>query len=388
MAEPASKTNDDYWKRAVDALTGYTLADRKTLFDDLKGNHDIPLMYVWVDKNIRPVGTGYVPGFASSGGWHREGEDFLLPFYTMAKHGKGLDHNKAHITFIGAALDDNGKTKYPAGGQYVEAGKWTSKHRKKSDGSHFTWDNSKLAQYSYGSGNALEQIANEPYSTRGFSHSGLNVDDSVAVHLPSFTEVALSFERVNRFLIAQAKVLADWEKRDIGEGSTEWAGSAASLFKHMVHKLNRNYEGYVEHRRGVRRPARAPRHGRHHAPGARRRRLHHLPGTDARRDAAGVPRRRPPAPHRVVAVASPDGLPPPVAAGPPVGCLQAGSRQPDGVRRLRDPRVHVVPGPDRGLQGLRRDRRPADVAQRVGHLEGHRPGSRQPVAEERRRRPR
>ncbi|WP_217127488.1 AAWKG family protein [Streptomyces sp. AC558_RSS880] len=246
MATPADKTNDDYWKRAVDALTGYTLADRKTLFDDMKGNHDIPLMYIWVDRNIRPVGTGYVPGFASSGGWQREGEDFLLPFYTMAKHGKGLDHNKAHITFIGAPVDSQGKDIHPAGGVYARAGKWTSKALKKSDGSHFTWDNSKFAQYSLGAGNALAQIANAPFSTRGFSHSGLAVDDSLAVHLPSFTEVALSFERVNRFLIAQSKVLADWEKRDIGEGSTEWAGSAASLFKHLVHRMNRNYEGYVE----------------------------------------------------------------------------------------------------------------------------------------------
>ncbi|MFF5897956.1 AAWKG family protein [Streptomyces argenteolus] len=246
MAEATDKTNDDYWKRAVDALTGYTLADRKTLFDDMKGNHDIPLMYIWVDKNIRPVGTGYLPGFASSGGWHREGEDFLMPFYTMAKHGDGLDHNKAHITFIGTSLGDDGKTKIPAGGQVVSPGKWTSKHLTKSDGSKFTWDNSKLAQYSYGSGGALEQIMNAPYSTRGFSHSGLSVDDGAAVHLPSFTDVALSFERVNRFLITQAKVLAEWEKRDIGEGSSEWAGSAANLFKHMVHKLSRNYEGYVE----------------------------------------------------------------------------------------------------------------------------------------------
>ncbi|MEU1695059.1 AAWKG family protein, partial [Streptomyces hirsutus] len=246
MAAPAGKTNDDYWKRAVDALTGYTLPDRKTLFDDMKGSHDIPLMYVWVDRNIRPVGTGYLPGFASSGGWKREGADFIIPFYTMARHGNGLDHNKAHIHLIGAPVDEGGSTRYPSGGQFTRPGKWDSKHLKKSDGSHFTWDNSKFSQYSVGSARALAEIAGEPGSTRGFSHSGLSVDDGLAVHLPSFTDVALSFERVNRFLINQSKVLADWEKKDIGEGSAEWAGSAASLFKHLVHRLNRNYEGYVE----------------------------------------------------------------------------------------------------------------------------------------------
>ncbi|WP_328672307.1 AAWKG family protein [Streptomyces sp. NBC_00328] len=245
MADPTSKTNDDYWKKAVDALTGYTLADRKTLFDDMKGNEDIPLMHVKLERNVG-VATDHVREFPSSGGWLREGEHFLMPFYTRAKHGKGLDHNKARITFIGAPLDDNGKIMYPGAGLHTRAAKWTAGYLTKADGSKFTWDNSKLAQYSYGAGSALGQIAYAPYSTRGFSDSGLSVDDSVAVHLPSFTEVALSFERVNQFLITQAKVLADWEKRDIGEGSAEWAGSAANLFKHMVHGLNRNYEGYVE----------------------------------------------------------------------------------------------------------------------------------------------
>ncbi|MFI8093614.1 AAWKG family protein [Streptomyces sp. NPDC086080] len=246
MPAPAGKTNDDYWKRAVDALTGYTLPDRKTLFDDMKGSHDIPLMYVWVDRNIKVPGTGYLPGFASSGGWKREGADFIIPFYTMARHGDGLDHNKAHVHLIGAPVDEGGSTRYPAGGQFTRSGKWDSKHLEKSDGSHFTWDNSKFSQYTVGSARALAEIAGKEGSTRGFSHSGLSVDDTLAVHLPSFTDVALSFERVNRFLINQSKVLADWEKKDIGEGSAEWAGSAAGLFKHLVHRLNRNYEGYVD----------------------------------------------------------------------------------------------------------------------------------------------
>jgi hypothetical protein len=93
---PVTKNNDDNWKRAVELLTGYVLPERSTLFDTLKGNGDIPLMHVRLD---RVGGSRYISGFVSSGGWGGN-TDFVLPYYRPGS-GDDLSHYKAHITLIG-----------------------------------------------------------------------------------------------------------------------------------------------------------------------------------------------------------------------------------------------------------------------------------------------
>lgn len=80
MANPEDNNNDN-WKKAVDLLTGYVLPERKTLFDDLKGNDGIPLIHVRLDKHGGPE---YSSGFLSSSGWKTHNTDYTIPFYRPA----------------------------------------------------------------------------------------------------------------------------------------------------------------------------------------------------------------------------------------------------------------------------------------------------------------
>ncbi|MFK4103138.1 AAWKG family protein, partial [Streptomyces sp. NPDC019531] len=252
----SSMINDDYWKKAVDMLTGYVLPDRKTLFDNLKGNEGIPLMHV----RMPHAGSDYQPGFVSGGGWRYHNTDYVMPFYNAPKSwaadpepGTTLDRWWAYITILGTVGGDDRLP--PSGFDDPASTESTSeflkdKGRWNKDGEYIKWNNGPLLQYSHGSGEALRQIADYPYSSQGFNNRGLSVDDGAYVDLLSFTEVARAFDRAVNFFDDGAQRMKDWDGKEIGEGSDAWSGTGASLFKHLVHKLLKNYEGYTEQLRG------------------------------------------------------------------------------------------------------------------------------------------
>ncbi|MEV5387076.1 AAWKG family protein, partial [Streptomyces sp. NPDC052721] len=255
MPDP-SMNNDDYWKKAVDMLTGYVLPDRKTLFDDLKGNDGIPLMHVRMPHK----GSDYQPGFVSGGGWRYDNTDYVIPFYNAPKSwasdpepGTVLDRWWAYITILGTIGGDDRKP--PSGYDNPGGNENTSEYLKdkgryNKDGEYIKWNTRPLAQYAHGSAAALNKIAYPPYTSRGFSDRGLSVDDSAYVDLLSFTEVGRAFDRAVKFFEDGARRMKEWDGKEIGEGSDKWSGTGASLFKHLVHKLVRNYEGYTEQLRG------------------------------------------------------------------------------------------------------------------------------------------
>ncbi len=102
MANPEDN-NDDYWKKAVDLLTGYVLPERKTLFDTLKGNDGIPMIHVRVEDE---GGPGYSSGFLSSGGWGTHNTNYTIPYYqpagndTSVSEGSYLYRYRVYITFL------------------------------------------------------------------------------------------------------------------------------------------------------------------------------------------------------------------------------------------------------------------------------------------------
>ncbi|WP_327249990.1 AAWKG family protein [Streptomyces sp. NBC_01320] len=246
--------NDDYWKKAVDMLTGYILPERKTLFDNMKGNDGIPLMHVRMPHG----GADFDANFVSGGGWRYDNTDYVIPFFVAPYQanepgaGSSLDKWWAYITFIGTDPD---KSNAPGGqmsfvGSEHTSGALKDKGRDNKDGESVKWDDTALYQYIDGSGEALSQIAYEPYSTHGYSNRGVTVDDSSYVDLLSFTEVGKAFDRAVKFFEDAAKRMEEWDGQEVGEGSDSWSGTGASLFKHLVHKLRKNYEGYVEQLNG------------------------------------------------------------------------------------------------------------------------------------------
>ncbi|MGW1411547.1 AAWKG family protein, partial [Streptomyces sp. NPDC002403] len=251
MPEP-SMNNDDYWKKAVDMLTGYVLPDRKKLFDDLKGNEGIPLMHV----RMPHTDSRFSPGFVSGGGWRYNNTDYVIPFFNIPKSwesdpgaGYTLDRWWVYITILGTV---GGENHLPPSGEDNWAGtESTSEYLKSTgrynkEGEYIKWNTRPLAQYARGSANALSQIVYYPYNTRGFNDRGLGVDDSAYVDLLSFTEAGRAFDRAVNFFEDGAERMKEWDGKEIGDGSDTWSGTGASLFKHLIHKLRKNYEGYTE----------------------------------------------------------------------------------------------------------------------------------------------
>ncbi|WEH43416.1 AAWKG family protein [Streptomyces sp. AM 2-1-1] len=227
------KTNNDYWKDAVTLLTGYPLEGQDKIFDSLKGNDDIPLMHV----EIKSAGSLHDLLNDGSGGWRKENTDFVVPF--MVDSGSSVSFRKAYITLL---VTYDGKV--PDGATRFEGGVVTSKvHKKGKD--YESYDTTRLAQYAQGAGDALQALLDPPYSTQGFVNRGLSVSDEQAVDLLSLTRVARSFERVVEFFEYAARETENWENTVVGEGNESWQGTGASLFRALVHKLRRNYEGYV-----------------------------------------------------------------------------------------------------------------------------------------------
>ncbi|MDX3573753.1 AAWKG family protein [Streptomyces sp. ID05-47C] len=252
MANPEDNNNDN-WKKAVDLLTGYVLPERKTLFDDLKGNDGIPLMHVRLDKDGGPE---YTSGFLSSSGWKTHNTDYTIPFYRPSDDsqdvsaGKYLYRYRAHITFLAS-----GQAAPPSGNDIIPDYTKTSDRLKdkggwNKEGEKLDWNTNALVRYVYGSKDALSQITMWPYSTHGYKSRGYPVNDADYVDLRTFTEAAKAFDRVVAFFDDSALTVGKWDTENIGEGSDSWDGTSAAIFKELIHKLARNYEGYADQLNG------------------------------------------------------------------------------------------------------------------------------------------
>ncbi|MDG9722882.1 AAWKG family protein, partial [Streptomyces sp. DH41] len=252
MASPEDNNNDN-WKKAVDLLTGYVLPERKTLFDDLKGNDGIPLLHVRLDKEGGPE---YASGFLSPSGWKTHNTDYTIPFYRPSDDsqdvsaGKYLYRYRAYITFLASGQD------WPPGGDDVIPDYTKTSERLKDkggwnkEGEKLDWNTNALVRYVYGSRDALSQITMWPYSTHGFKNRGYPVNDADYVDLRTFTEAAQAFDRVVKFFEDSAVTVGNWDTENIGEGSDAWDGTSAAIFKELIHKLARNYEGYADQLNG------------------------------------------------------------------------------------------------------------------------------------------
>ncbi|MFD7700216.1 AAWKG family protein [Streptomyces caelestis] len=248
MANPEDN-NDDYWKKAVDLLTGYVLPERKTLFDTLKGNDDIPMIHVRVEDEGGPE---YSSGFLSSGGWGTHNTNYTIPYYQPAGNGTDVSEGsylyryRVYITFLATPASAP-----PSGEDVIAKFEKTSKvlmdkGGSNSEGEKLDWDTSALVQYIYGSKAALDQLTMWPYSTHGFENRGIKVGDATYVDLLTFTKTAQAFDRVVKFFEDSAVTIGKWDTENIGEGSDSWDGTSAAIFKELIHKLARNYEGYAD----------------------------------------------------------------------------------------------------------------------------------------------
>ncbi|WP_051767435.1 AAWKG family protein [Streptomyces sp. NRRL S-37] len=248
MANPEDN-NDDYWKKAVDLLTGYVLPERKTLFDTLKGNDGIPMIHVRVEDE---GGPGYSSGFLSSGGWGTHNTNYTIPYYQPAGNGTDVSEGsylyryRVYITFLATPA-----AAPPSGEDVIAKFEKTSKvlmdkGGSNSEGEKLDWDTSALVQYIYGSKAALDQLTMWPYSTHGFENRGIKVGDGTYVDLLTFTKTAQAFDRVVKFFEDSAVTIGKWDTENIGEGSDSWDGTSAAIFKELIHKLARNYEGYAD----------------------------------------------------------------------------------------------------------------------------------------------
>ncbi|WP_051713693.1 AAWKG family protein [Streptomyces sp. NRRL WC-3626] len=248
MANPEDNNNDN-WKKAVDLLTGYVLPERKTLFDTLKGNDDIPLIHVRVEDE---GGPDYSSGFLSSGGWKTHNTDYTIPYYrpagdgTEVSDGSYLYQYRVYITFLasGQSWPPSGDDIIP--GYTKTSDKLKDKGGNNSEGEKLDWDTNPLVQYLYGSKAALSHLTMWPYSTHGFENRGIPVNDADYVDLRTFTEAARAFDRVVAFFEDSAVTIGKWDTENIGEGSDAWDGTSAIIFKELIHKLARNYEGYAD----------------------------------------------------------------------------------------------------------------------------------------------
>ncbi|MFF8638317.1 AAWKG family protein [Streptomyces pilosus] len=252
MANPEDNNNDN-WKKAVDMLTGYVLPERKTLFDDLKGNDGIPLIHVRLDDH---GGPDYSSGFLSSSGWKTHNTDYTIPFYRPSDDsqdvspGKYLYRYRAYITFLASGQS------WPPGGDDVIPDYTKTSERLKDkggwnkEGEKLDWNTNALVRYVYGSRDALSQLTMWPYATHGYSNRGYSVNDADYVDLRTFTDTAKAFDRVVTFFEDSAVTVGKWDTENIGEGSDAWDGTSAAIFKELIHKLARNYEGYADQLNG------------------------------------------------------------------------------------------------------------------------------------------
>ncbi|MFJ8754209.1 AAWKG family protein [Streptomyces sp. NPDC102441] len=247
--------NDDNWAKAVGMLTGWEMPPRDTLFDTVKGNDEIPLMHV---RLLKEGGPDYDALFnrpvAGSRGWRSFNTDYTIPFYApdeelqgggVVPAGKSLYRWRAYITFLGHVV---GTPTRGWGAVVGDAGTnpaLTTTGLDNTGDTDLTWDTTPLAKYIQGSVDAVNYLLHHN-TTHGFRYAGVGVPDAAYVDLHSFTEVAEVFETAVTFFEKSAATIDGWDTENIGEGSDSWDGTGAAIFKDLIHKLARNYEGYAD----------------------------------------------------------------------------------------------------------------------------------------------
>ncbi|MFF5301005.1 AAWKG family protein [Streptomyces sp. NPDC013161] len=248
MAETTTGTAnydpDDYFAQAVTDFTGYTIPARSALFDKLSSsaNDDFgDLKLFRMDIQGIDMRSVTAADYSAIGGWQvNKGEDYDLAFYDAGGDGAhdSVSMKKARIVMIGVTVDGNGRATLWSGGEVTGGGAFEGSY------SHVQWDSGPMAQYISGSKLVLDHILASPYSTQGFSYSGLSVIDANAVDMLSFENTGQSFDRVVQFFKDHSDIVDKW-MTSLGEDQAAWKGKAASLFWHLLDELKTNYNGYV-----------------------------------------------------------------------------------------------------------------------------------------------
>ncbi|MGX9884572.1 AAWKG family protein [Streptomyces sp. NPDC002276] len=235
---------DDYFAQAVTDFTGYTIPTRSSLFTKLSSKNDdtfANLKLFRMEISGMDMRSVTAADYSAIGGWHvNSGEDYDLAFYDAGGDGahSSVDMKKARIVMIGVTVDENGRATLWNGGDIVGGGAFEGSY------THTQWDSGPMAQYISGSKLVLDHILSSPYSTQGFSYSGLSVVDANAVDMLSFETTGQSFDRVVQFFKDHSDIVNQW-MTSLGEDQAAWKGKAASLFWHLLDELKTNYDGYV-----------------------------------------------------------------------------------------------------------------------------------------------
>lgn len=235
---------DDYFAQAVTDFTGYTIPTRSSLFTKLSSSNDDSfgnLKLFRMDIQGIDIRSVTAADYSAIGGWHvNSGEDYDLAFYDAGGDGahSSVDMKKARIVMIGVTVDENGRATLWSGGEVTGGGAFEGSY------SHVQWDSGPMAQYISGSKLVLDHLLASPYSTQGFSYSGLSVVDANAVDMLSFENTGQSFDRVVQFFKDHSDIVNQW-MTSLGEDQAAWKGKAASLFWHLLDELKTNYDGYV-----------------------------------------------------------------------------------------------------------------------------------------------
>ncbi|GLY92330.1 hypothetical protein [Actinoallomurus iriomotensis] len=177
---PASSDND-HWRVAIYLFTGIMPPARGTVFKDLYGNDGIPLMTVEINDSSPVPSIAKLEAIndlswrTQNSGWRIEKTDFTVPFYSGVNRAVGalpvgseVKMRKARITLLGTDTVHD----VPAGGVDM-GGRFGAGSRLMQEGFK-GWDSRPLANYSYGSGLALEQLLNPPCDTHGWDNNGAN----------------------------------------------------------------------------------------------------------------------------------------------------------------------------------------------------------------------
>ncbi|MFD9053313.1 AAWKG family protein [Streptomyces zaomyceticus] len=229
----------DAWKEAVSMLTGYVLPERATLFTELLGNAEIPLMKVELSGVVEsewPPNTG----------WGVDNTGYVIAF--RIEDGNGIGRAAARISLLGTYNPQGGGPAYIAD-RPIEGGKFRSglkkPHALLGKEAKTEWDNSKLHQYVYGSGLALRRLLDAVEGTKDFSWGGLGVQATDQVNFTTFDVAGASFDRVATFFHHSADHLQNWEE-SLGTEDAAWLGQSAGVFRDLVHQLNRNYAKFAQ----------------------------------------------------------------------------------------------------------------------------------------------
>ncbi|MGW6912019.1 AAWKG family protein, partial [Streptomyces sp. NPDC054940] len=249
---PFSKESDR-WQQAIYYFTGYEAPKIETLFEDWFGNDEIPLMKVQLtkQKSVTYVDVDDLQWRIDNAGRNINNTDFVIPFYKTGDEeesgeeasGDEVSYYKARFTLLGNHnIEDR-----PSGGVY-EGGKNEARYDddfKKSD-KGTEWDTGPHTQYAYGTGRALEALLDNDGGTTGFEWNGISVPPERVVDLASFDRAASAFDRVARFYTYRQAELEEWHKRVGMQENEAWKGTAAGVFWHLIHMLNKRYEDYAD----------------------------------------------------------------------------------------------------------------------------------------------